>query len=72
MNGHVSFSSVPGRLRLDLHCRLDVTDRRSLIDFLDTVEDELGSIDVVVNNAGIIASAAQLTRLTRSPSACST
>jgi NAD(P)-dependent dehydrogenase (short-subunit alcohol dehydrogenase family) len=43
--------------RLGLHvCRgLDVTDRQSFTDFLDSVESELGPIDVVVNNAGVIA-----------------
>ena len=35
--------------------RLDVTDRQSFTDFLDSVENELGPVDVVVNNAGIIA-----------------
>jgi short-subunit dehydrogenase len=43
------------RLGLDLHCRLDVTDRQSFTDFLDTVEERLGPIDVLVNNAGIIS-----------------
>ena len=35
--------------------RLDVTDRQSFTEFLDGVENELGPLDVVVNNAGIIA-----------------
>jgi NAD(P)-dependent dehydrogenase (short-subunit alcohol dehydrogenase family) len=35
--------------------RLDVADRRSFTDFLDTVEDQLGPVDVLVNNAGIVA-----------------
>ncbi|OMC52980.1 short-chain dehydrogenase [Mycobacterium sp. IS-2888] len=35
--------------------RLDVTDRQSFTDFLDGVESDLGPIDVVVNNAGVIA-----------------
>jgi short-subunit dehydrogenase len=34
---------------------LDVTDRRSFTDFLDTVEAQLGPVDVLVNNAGVIA-----------------
>ena len=34
--------------------RLDVTDPASFFDFLDTVEGELGPIDVLVNNAGIM------------------
>ena len=37
-------------------CRgLDVTDRQSFTEFLDNVEDQLGPIDVLVNNAGLIA-----------------
>ena len=37
-------------------CRkLDVTDRQSFTDFLDAVEDQLGPLDVLVNNAGVIA-----------------
>lgn len=43
------------RLGLDVHHRLDVTDRQSFTDFLDVIEDRLGPIDVVVNNAGLIA-----------------
>jgi NAD(P)-dependent dehydrogenase (short-subunit alcohol dehydrogenase family) len=42
-------------LGLKVGRRLDVTDRRSFIDFLDNVEDQLGPVDVLVNNAGIIA-----------------
>ena len=34
---------------------MDVTDRQSFTDFLDNVEDQLGPIDVLVNNAGLIA-----------------
>jgi short-subunit dehydrogenase len=41
--------------RLGVCRRLDVTDRQSFTDFLDSVENELGPVDVVVNNAGIIA-----------------
>ena len=33
---------------------LDVTDRDSFTAFLDTVESELGPIDVLVNNAGVM------------------
>lgn len=40
---------------LDVRRRLDVTDRQSFTDFLDAVEERLGPIDVVVNNAGVIA-----------------
>lgn len=37
-------------------CRgLDVTDRQSFTVFLDAVESELGPLDVLVNNAGVIA-----------------
>ncbi|MBV9319904.1 MAG: SDR family oxidoreductase [Mycobacterium sp.] len=43
------------RLGLEVHRRLDVTDRQSFTDFLDIVEDRLGPIDVLVNNAGIIS-----------------
>jgi NAD(P)-dependent dehydrogenase (short-subunit alcohol dehydrogenase family) len=43
------------QLDLKVGRRLDVTDRRSFTDFLDTVEDRLGPVDVVVNNAGIVA-----------------
>src|SRR5688500_13066053 len=34
--------------------RLDVTDRRGFTAFLDEVEERLGPIDVLVNNAGIM------------------
>ncbi|MGH3632555.1 SDR family oxidoreductase [Mycobacterium sp.] len=44
-----------GRLGLAVHRRLDVTDRGSFTDFLDLVEERLGPIDVLVNNAGVIA-----------------
>jgi short-subunit dehydrogenase len=43
------------RLGLDVHRRLDVTDRQSFTDFLDSVENTLGPLDVLVNNAGVIA-----------------
>ena len=43
------------RLGFDLYRRLDVTDRQSFVDFLDAVEQQLGTIDVMVNNAGIVA-----------------
>jgi short-subunit dehydrogenase len=42
-------------LGLQIGRRLDVTDRRSFTDFLDAVEDRLGTLDVLVNNAGVIA-----------------
>ena len=43
------------RLGLALSRRLDVTDRESFTEFLDAVESQVGSLDVVVNNAGVIA-----------------
>jgi short-subunit dehydrogenase len=44
-----------GRLGLTTVRSLDVTDRQSFADFLDAVEDALGPLDVLVNNAGVIA-----------------
>jgi NAD(P)-dependent dehydrogenase (short-subunit alcohol dehydrogenase family) len=41
-------------LGLDVYGRLDVTDRDSFADFLDFVERQLGPIDVLINNAGIM------------------
>ena len=43
-------SSAPGRIGLPL----DVTDRDSFAGFLDEVERQLGPLDVLVNNAGIM------------------
>jgi NAD(P)-dependent dehydrogenase (short-subunit alcohol dehydrogenase family) len=43
------------RLGLKVCERLDVTDRQSFTAFLDTVEEQLGPLDVLVNNAGVIA-----------------
>jgi len=43
------------QLGLEVGRRLDVTDRRSFTDFLDAVEERLGPLDVLVNNAGVIA-----------------
>jgi short-subunit dehydrogenase len=42
-------------LGLKVHHRLDVIDCQSFTHFLDIVEDRLGPIDVLVNNAGIIS-----------------
>lgn len=44
-----------GRLGLPVSRRLDVTDRESFTQFLDEVEGQLGPLDVLVNNAGVIA-----------------
>lgn len=41
-------------LGLEVYGKLDVTDRDSFSDFLDQVERQLGPIDVLVNNAGIM------------------
>jgi NAD(P)-dependent dehydrogenase (short-subunit alcohol dehydrogenase family) len=41
-------------LGLDVYGKLDVTDPHSFSDFLDDVERQLGPIDVLVNNAGIM------------------
>lgn len=41
-------------LGLDVYSKLDVTDRHSFSEFLDDVERQLGPIDVLVNNAGIM------------------
>ncbi|OBK25660.1 SDR family oxidoreductase [Mycobacterium asiaticum] len=41
-------------LGLEVYGKLDVTDPTSFSDFLDQVERQLGPIDVLVNNAGIM------------------
>ncbi|QUR67620.1 SDR family oxidoreductase [Mycobacterium spongiae] len=41
-------------LGLDVYGKLDVTDRDSFSEFLDRVERQLGPIDVLINNAGIM------------------
>jgi NAD(P)-dependent dehydrogenase (short-subunit alcohol dehydrogenase family) len=41
-------------LGLEVYGKLDVTDPSSFADFLDQVERQLGLIDVLVNNAGIM------------------
>ena len=43
------------RLGLRVSRGLDVTDRESFTDFLDAVEEQLGPLDVIVNEAGAIA-----------------
>jgi NADP-dependent 3-hydroxy acid dehydrogenase YdfG len=45
-----SAESVPGAIAL----ALDVTDRASFAAFLDAVDERLGPVDVLVNNAGIM------------------
>jgi NAD(P)-dependent dehydrogenase (short-subunit alcohol dehydrogenase family) len=42
------------RARSGLRYRLDVTDRDSFANFLDAVERDIGQLDVLVNNAGIM------------------
>ena len=41
-------------LGIDTYARLDVTDPESFRAFLDLVESELGDLDVLINNAGIM------------------
>jgi NAD(P)-dependent dehydrogenase (short-subunit alcohol dehydrogenase family) len=41
-------------LGLDVYGKLDVTNRDSFSEFLDAVERQLGPIDVLINNAGIM------------------
>ena len=41
-------------LGLDVYGKLDVTDPHSFSEFLDEVERQLGPIDVLINNAGIM------------------
>jgi hypothetical protein len=41
-------------LGLDMYGKLDVTDRDSFSEFLDAVERQIGPIDVLINNAGIM------------------
>jgi len=43
------------RLALKVSLGLDVTERQSFTDFLDAVQNQLGPVDVLVNNAGVIA-----------------
>ncbi len=50
-----ALGEASSQLGLQVGRRLDVTDRRSFTDFLDTVEERLGTVDVLVNNAGVIA-----------------
>lgn len=41
-------------LGLDVYGKLDVTERNSFSEFLDSVERQLGPIDVLINNAGVM------------------
>jgi NAD(P)-dependent dehydrogenase (short-subunit alcohol dehydrogenase family) len=41
-------------LGLDVYGKLDVTDPHSFTEFLDEVERQLGPVDVLINNAGIM------------------
>jgi NAD(P)-dependent dehydrogenase (short-subunit alcohol dehydrogenase family) len=41
-------------LGLDVYSRLDVTDPESFSSFLDDVERQLGPLEVLINNAGIM------------------
>ncbi|BBX45085.1 SDR family oxidoreductase [Mycobacterium cookii] len=51
----VAVKESSSQLGLQVGRRLDVTDRRSFTDFLDAVEERLGPLDVLINNAGVIA-----------------
>lgn len=50
----VRLKEAADELGLTTYTRLDVTDPESFRAFLDLVEDELGELDVLVNNAGIM------------------
>ncbi|CCQ15574.1 short chain dehydrogenase [Rhodococcus sp. AW25M09] len=50
----VQMKTAATELDITAYARLDVTDPASFADFLDMVEAELGPIDVLVNNAGIM------------------
>ncbi|MCZ8381284.1 SDR family oxidoreductase [Mycobacterium sp. CPCC 205372] len=50
----VALTESATRLNLSTYCRLDVTDVESFAAFLDHVEEQLGPIDVLINNAGIM------------------
>jgi NAD(P)-dependent dehydrogenase (short-subunit alcohol dehydrogenase family) len=41
-------------LGLDVYAKLDVTDPHSFSEFLDEVERQLGPVDVLINNAGVM------------------
>lgn len=50
----VQLKEAVTQLGITAYGRLDVTDPESFVEFLDMVESELGPIDVLVNNAGIM------------------
>lgn len=50
----VRLKEAAGELKLTSYARLDVTDPESFSAFLDQVENDLGTVDVVINNAGIM------------------
>jgi NAD(P)-dependent dehydrogenase (short-subunit alcohol dehydrogenase family) len=50
----VRLKEAAAELGITTYARLDVTDPESIAAFLDAVEDELGPLDVLVNNAGIM------------------
>jgi len=50
--GDIDETAIPDGF--DLAAKLDVTDRESFAAFLDQVDAELGPVDVLVNNAGIM------------------
>ena len=50
----VQMKEAVTELDITAYARLDVTDPASFAEFLDMVESELGPIDVLVNNAGIM------------------
>jgi NAD(P)-dependent dehydrogenase (short-subunit alcohol dehydrogenase family) len=50
----VRLKEAVGELGISTYAKLDVTDPESFESFLDLVEDELGPLDVLVNNAGIM------------------
>ncbi len=53
--GESAVEEAGSPLGLKVRRRLEVTDRQSFTEFLEAVEDQLGPIDVMVNNAGVPA-----------------
>jgi NAD(P)-dependent dehydrogenase (short-subunit alcohol dehydrogenase family) len=49
-----TLAAAATELRADLHARLDVTDPADFASFLDRADAELGPLDVLVNNAGVM------------------